>query len=211
MQEIIIKMLEQYGYFGVAFLIAAENLFPPIPSEVILTFSGFMTTYANLNVWIVIISATIGADIGAIILYFIGRMVSTEHLNRLISGKLGRFLRLKPKDLVRTREVFSKRSVSTVFFCRFIPIIRSLISIPAGTAKMNFLGFIGFTTLGTLIWNTVLVWLGVYAGEKWAQIVNYMNTYSLIVMCLFIVVGLCIGYHLFKRKSEEYEINQHEH
>ncbi len=170
MQEIIIRLLEQFGYFGVAFLIAAENLFPPIPSEVILTFSGFMTTNANLNVWLVIIAATIGADVGAIILYFIGRMVSTDHLNQLILGKMGRILRLNSKDLTRAKKMFSKRSASTVFFCRFIPVIRSIISIPAGTAKMNFPVFILFTTLGTLIWNTMLVWLGVYAGESWGTL-----------------------------------------
>ncbi len=208
MQEIILRLIEQYGYFGVALLIAVENLFPPIPSEVILTFSGFMTTYTNLNVWLVIIFATIGADIGAIILYYIGRMVSTEYLNRLISGKLGRTLRLNPKDFTKAKNIFSKRSASTVFFCRFIPVIRSLISIPAGTAKMSLPVFILFTTLGTFIWNAVLVWLGVYAGASWEKIVNYMNTYSTIALVLLIVVGLALVYRLFKRRSDVTEINQ---
>ena len=192
MQEMILSLIQHYGYFGVAFLIAAENLFPPIPSEVILTFSGFLTTYANLNVWVVIIAATIGADIGAIILYFIGRMVSTEYLNRLISGKIGRILRLDPKDFTKAKNIFSKKSASTVFFCRFIPVVRSLISIPAGTAKMNLPVFILFTTLGTFIWNTVLVWLGVYAGASWEKIVNYMimklifiKHYTFLCNCIF--------------------------
>lgn len=208
MQEMILRLIEHYGYFGVAFLIAAENLFPPIPSEVILTFSGFMTTYAKLNVWLVIIAATIGADVGAIILYFIGRMVSAEYINRLISGKIGRILRLNPRDFMKAKNLFSKRSASTVFFCRFIPVIRSLISIPAGTAKMNLSVFMLFTTLGTFIWNAVLVWLGVYAGASWEKIVNYMNTYSTIALVLLIVVGMALVYRLFKRRSEVTDINR---
>lgn len=204
----ILRLIEHYGYFGVAFLIAAENLFPPIPSEVILTFSGFMTTYAKLNVWLVIIAATIGADVGAIILYFIGRMVSAEYINRLISGKIGRILRLNPRDFMKAKNLFSKRSASTVFFCRFIPVIRSLISIPAGTAKMNLSVFMLFTTLGTFIWNAVLVWLGVYAGASWEKIVNYMSTYSTIALVLLIVVGMALVYRLFKRRSEVTEINE---
>lgn len=208
MQEMILRLIQHYGYFGVAFLIAAENLFPPIPSEVILTFSGFLTTYANLNVWVVIIAATIGADIGAIILYFIGRMVSTEYLNRLISGKIGRILRLDPKDFTKAKNIFSKKSASTVFFCRFIPVVRSLISIPAGTAKMNLPVFILFTTLGTFIWNAVLVWLGVYAGASWEKIVNYMNAYSTIALVLLIVASLVFAYRIFKRRCEVKEINQ---
>ena len=204
----ILRLIEHYGYFGVAFLIAAENLFPPIPSEVILTFSGYMTTYAKLNVWLVIIAATIGADVGAIILYFIGRMVSAEYINRLISGKIGRILRLNPRDFMKAKNLFSKRSASTVFFCRFIPVIRSLISIPAGTAKMNLSVFMLFTTLGTFIWNAVLVWLGVYAGASWEKIVNYMNTYSTIALVLLIVVGMALVYRLFKRRSEVTDINR---
>ena len=207
MQEIIIRLIEQFGYFGVAFLVAIENLFPPIPSEVILTFSGFMTTYAHMDVWLVIISATIGSVIGAIILYYVGRLISTAYLKKLLLGSIGGILHFKPKDIERAKEWFSKRGDVTVLLCRFIPVLRSLISIPAGTAKMNFSVFIFYTTIGTFIWNTILVWLGVYAGESWRNIVNYMNEYSLITIILILVIGIIIIYRLFRRKTDVHGVS----
>ena len=99
MQEIIIQVMNQFGYFGVAFLIMIENIFPPIPSEVILTFGGFMTTYSELGIIGMIIAATIGSVLGALILYFVGRLLSVERLEKLVSGRLGKVLRLKPEDI----------------------------------------------------------------------------------------------------------------
>ena len=101
MQEIIIQVMNQFGYFGVAFLIMIENIFPPIPSEVILTFGGFMTTYSELGIIGMIIAATIGSVLGALILYFVGRLLSVERLEKLVSGRLGKVLRLKPEDMQR--------------------------------------------------------------------------------------------------------------
>ena len=92
MQEIIIQVMNQFGYFGVAFLIMIENIFPPIPSEVILTFGGFMTTYSELGIIGMIIAATIGSVLGALILYFVGRLLSVERLEKLVSGRLGKVL-----------------------------------------------------------------------------------------------------------------------
>ncbi len=197
MQNIIIEIMNQFGYWGVGFLIAVENLFPPIPSEVILTFGGFMTTYTNLNVWLVILSATIGSVIGALILYSFGRLIEPEALKVLISGKIGKALYLKPTDISNAGRWFAKKGNMTVFFCRFVPIVRSLISIPAGMAKMSMGVFLGFTIMGTAIWNTVLVWLGVFAGESWESIVKYMSTYSTIILLLigiFIFILLIVFY-----------------
>jgi len=185
MQNFIIEIMNQFGYLGVGLLIAFENIFPPIPSEVILTFGGFMTTCSKMNVWLVILSATIGSVTGALFLYSIGRLISQEYLLKLFSGKIGRALHLKPTDISLAGRWFAQRGNMTVFLCRFIPILRSLISIPAGTAKMNLGVFLVLTTLGTAIWNTVLVWLGVIAGESWGSVVNYIGTYSIITLAVF--------------------------
>ena len=178
MEQWIIQMMEEFGYFGVAFLIALENIFPPIPSEIILTFGGFMTTYTSLNVWLVILMATIGSVLGGTVLYGIGRILDAEKLERILSGRIGKILRLKPQDVQRAQNWFARKGNITVFFCRFIPIVRSLISIPAGMMKMKIGSFLLLTTLGTAIWNTVLVWLGVFAGASWEKIVNYLGVYS---------------------------------
>ena len=160
MQDIVIQIIENWGYIGVAMLIAIENIFPPIPSEVILAFGGFMTTKTTLNAIGVIIAATIGSVVGAIVLYLIGRILNKERLERIVSGKIGKVLRLKKEDIEKADKWFDTKGQKTVFICRFIPIVRSLISIPAGMSEMPFIKFLIYTILGSTIWNTVLVLLG---------------------------------------------------
>ena len=107
MQEIIIQVMNQFGYLGVAFLIMIENIFPPIPSEVILTFGGFMTNYSELGIIGMIIAATIGSVLGALILYFVGRLLSVERLERLVSGRLGKeFFALSQKTSQKLKNGF---------------------------------------------------------------------------------------------------------
>lgn len=201
MQEWIIQIMSQFGYVGIALLIAIENIFPPIPSEVILTFGGFMTTYTSMNVWLVALFATIGSVIGAIVLYGIGRLLTPQRLAWIID-KWGRILRIKKQDIKKAEKWFNRRGSLTVFFCRFIPIVRSLISIPAGMANMNIGKFLLYTTLGTSIWNIILVYLGAYAGANWESILKYMNTYSNIAVVGFTVVGIgFVIWFIKKRKN----------
>lgn len=206
MEQWIIQMMEEFGYFGVAFLIALENIFPPIPSEIILTFGGFMTTYTSLNVWLVILMATIGSVLGGTVLYGIGRILDAEKLERILSGRIGKILRLKPQDVQRAQNWFARKGNITVFFCRFIPIVRSLISIPAGMMKMKIGSFLLLTTMGTAIWNTVLVWLGVFAGASWEKIVNYLGVYSeaaLIVLIIGVILFAVFFFnHRVKKKKD---------
>lgn len=201
MQPWMVNIIDQFGYIGIALLIALENLFPPIPSELILTFGGFMTTYTGLNVWLVALFATIGSVVGAIILYGLGRLLTPDRMEKLIV-KWGKFLHLKKTDLDHAEGWFKRKGIFTVFFCRFIPIVRSLISIPAGMAKMQFGKFLFFTVLGTSIWNVVLVNFGALAGAGWEKIVRYMNIYDYIA--LFLILVLCvlfIFWFLKKRKA----------
>ncbi len=206
MQEWIIQIMDQFGYVGISFLIAAENVFPPIPSEIILTFGGFMTTYSNLSVWGVILAATVGSLLGAIILYWVGRVFKPERLEGWLDGRLGRLLHLKKGDVTRATEWFDRKGKVAVFLCRCVPIVRSLISVPAGISKMNFGLFLLLTTAGSLIWNTVLVYLGVAAGASWELILQYTDTYTTITIVVLgiIVVALAGIFFLkrFKRKKE---------
>lgn len=200
MQDAIIQLMNQFGYWGIALLIAVENIFPPIPSEVILTFGGFMTTYSEMNAWVVILFATAGALVGALVLYAVGRFLSPERLERWITGKIGRALGFKSGDVQKATGWFSRRGKSTVFFCRCIPIVRSLISIPAGTTKMRLSTFLLYTTAGTLIWNTLLVYLGVFAGASWEKILAYTDTYTTItLLAIFAVLLVCALWFVKKR------------
>ena len=155
MDHWILEVMSSYGYLGLALLIMAENLFPPIPSEIILTFGGFMTTYTKMHIPGTILSATVGSIGGALILYQAGRLLSPDRLDALLSGRFGRILHLKKADIQKAADWFDSRGNYTVFFCRFIPIVRSLISIPAGMANMALGRFLWMTVLGSFLWNLV--------------------------------------------------------
>ncbi len=194
-------MMSEYGYFGVFFLILIENVFPPIPSEVILTFGGFMATYSSMTQLWVIIAATVGSVIGAMVLYSIGLLVDVSRLEVLVD-RWGGLLRLTRKDIQRADAWFDRYGPWTVLFCRLIPLVRSLISIPAGMSNMNFPLFVLLTTIGSLIWNAALVSIGFKVGENWESIVRYMDMYSNVVYGLLVLgsVAGMIWYFRFRRK-----------
>ncbi len=194
----ITEIMNEFGYMGVMFLIALENIFPPIPSEVILTFGGFMTTTTNLTIFNVVLSATAGSVIGAIVLYLIGLQLDVERLEKIVD-RWGHILRLKRSDIYKADGWFDKYGPWAVFLCRFIPLIRSLISIPAGMSNMNVIVFLIYTTLGTFIWNIVLVNLGATVGSSWDVIVNYMDIYSKVIYA-FLLLFIVIFVYIFIKK-----------
>ena len=178
MDHWILEIMSSYGYLGPALLIMAENLFPPIPSEIILTFGGFMTTYTRMHIPGTVLSATVGSVGGALILYQAGRFLSPDRLDTLLSGRLGRILHLKKADIQKAADWFDSRGNYTVFFCRFIPIVRSLISIPAGMADMALGRFLWMTVAGSFLWNLVLICAGAAAGSSWQKAVEYFGSYT---------------------------------
>ena len=197
MEQIIINIMEQVGYLGVFLLIAIENIFPPIPSEVILVFGGFMTTYTSLNIPIMILAATLGSLLGAIVLYYIGKIFNKERLKRIVNGKIGKVLRLKASDIEKADKWFDTKGNKTVFFCRFIPIVRSLISIPAGMSEMPMQKFLLYTITGSLIWNTVLIIVGSIVGDKWETIVGYLDNFSNIILIILVIIFVVAMYYWF--------------
>lgn len=192
MEAWITNVVEEFGYWGIFLLIAVENIFPPIPSEIILTFGGFMTTVTGLGVTGVILASTAGSLAGAVCLYGIGRLLDVERLENLI-GKYGKYIRITSEDIHRADKWFDKYGVWTVFLCRMVPLLRSLISIPAGMSNMNIFTFLLFTTAGTLIWNTVLVSIGAGMGSSWHTIVDFMDVYSYVV---YIMAAIAAGWFL---------------
>lgn len=202
MQEIILPIMNVYGYLGVFLLIMIENVFPPIPSEVILLFGGFMTTYSKLSIVGMIVASTLGSLFGAIILYYIGKIFNKDRLKKIISGKLGKILRLKASEIDKADSWFDNKGNKTVFFCRFIPLIRSLISIPAGMSEMPILKFTIYTVVGSLIWNAVLIIVGSIVGENWTSILNILDTYSHVVVILLAIIFI-VGIYIFYKKRKK--------
>ena len=187
MQELIISLIEQYGYAGIFFLIALENIIPPIPSEVILTFGGFLTLGTGLGVPGVTAAATLGSLAGAAVLYGAGLLLSKERLKKIAAGRTGRLLGLQAEDVEKADAWFRRTGTKAVFFCRCVPVVRSLISIPAGMSRMGLPQFFLYTAAGSLIWNRVLVSLGAFMGEAWGRIAYLAGEYAHVML---IVLGI---------------------
>lgn len=205
MQQFILHIIEQFGYFGVFFLILIENVFPPIPSEVILLFSGFFSTYTNLSVLYMIVASTLGSFLGAIILYYIGKIFNKERLKKIVNGRLGKILFLKENDIDKADEWFDNKGNKSVFFCRFVPIVRSLISIPAGMSEMPMGKFIIYTICGSMIWNTVLICLGFRLGSNWEYVLTILDKYQMLVIVILVIIFgyVIIKFYRKKRKSKK--------
>lgn len=204
MEEWVYSIMDSFGYAGIFLLIAVENLFPPIPSEVILTLGGFMTTTTSMTVMGAIIAATAGSVAGALCLYGVGRLLSAERLTDIVV-RYGRVLRLKPEDIKKAETWFAKYGTWTVLLGRLVPLIRSLISIPAGSAKMKLVPFLLLTTLGSLIWNTALVYVGSILGNSWDSVLAYMDMYSnvvyaLLAACMLLFALVFYRYRIAKKK-----------
>jgi membrane protein DedA with SNARE-associated domain len=201
MENWLAGIIDNFGYAGIFLLIALENIFPPIPSEVILTFGGFVTTTSELTITGVVIASTLGSVIGAMALYGLGLLLDVERMEKIVD-RWGHILRLTKKDIHKADAWFDKYGYWSVFLCRFVPLIRSLISIPAGMSNMKFVPFLIFTSAGTFIWNIVLVNLGAKVGESWEDIVAYMDIYSNIAYAAIALLGIAFLVYILKRKRK---------
>lgn len=186
MQEWITMLIQEYGYISLFILMIVENVFPPIPSEVILTFAGFMTSMTYLTVLGVIIVGSCGSFLGGLILYYLGRLLTPTRLESLLNSRLAKRLHFHQADIQKTQNWFLKHGKKAVFFGRLVPMIRSLISIPAGMAQMPVISYSLYTLLGTLLWDTILVLGGTYLGQQWDFISTLMSEYDMVWKLLFI-------------------------
>ncbi|GKW45537.1 DedA family protein [Planococcus sp. NCCP-2050] len=198
MEQWITDIMSDYGYIGIFLLIMLENVFPPIPSEVILTVGGFMTTTTDMTMLGVILASTAGSVVGAVILYGVGLLVDVERLERVVE-KYGSWLRVKKSDIHRADHWFDKYGIWTIFFGRLIPLVRSLISIPAGMSNMKLWLFLTFTTLGTLLWNTVLVFVGEAVGDNREAILKQLDIYSNVVYAAIALFAIAVVWYYFKK------------
>lgn len=200
MESAFYDFINQFGYLAVSGLILFENVFPPIPSEVILPLSGFFTTTTDMTLPLVIAAATTGSVVGAFILYGVGRILSRERLTRFFGTRPMRLLGFKPEDVSSAVGWFDRKGQVTVLICRCVPVVRSLISIPAGTAKMSVVRFTLYTLVGSAVWNTVLCCLGAAAGSAWATVSEQAEWVSDVVKYVIIaIVAIVVVFWVVKR------------
>lgn len=187
MSEFIIDLMAEGGYVIVFLLMLLETVFPPLPSELIVPFAGFAAARGELNIYLVILSASLGALVGATILYSLAKMVKYETLEAFV-GRNSRWLTVTPDDLQRSIAWFNRYSHSTVMFARLVPGIRSLISLPAGVARMAVPSFLIFTAIGTAAWSSFLAVSGYKLGQDYNKIEQYIDPVTTGVL-VFVVVA----------------------
>ncbi|MFE1023470.1 DedA family protein [Streptomyces sp. NPDC058818] len=173
-------LMDALGAPGAGLAIALENLFPPLPSEVILPLAGFAASSGRMNLIAVLLWTTAGSVIGALALYGVGALLGRDR-TVAIAGKLPL---VKVSDIERTEAWFLKHGTKAVFFGRMIPIFRSLISVPAGVERMRLPVFLALTTLGSAIWNTVFVLAGYALGDNWSEVSGIASTYSKVILAI---------------------------
>jgi membrane protein DedA with SNARE-associated domain len=186
-------LMEALGAPGAGAAIALENLFPPLPSEVILPLAGFTASRGEMSLWAALLWTTIGSVVGALALYWLGSLLGRERLIA-IAAKLPL---VKVADIEKTEAWFAKHGPKAVFFGRMIPIFRSLISVPAGVEKMPLGTFLTLTALGSAIWNTIFVLAGYRLGEDWERVSELVSVYSWVVLvAVALAVVAFVGFRL---------------
>ncbi|GAA3744098.1 membrane protein DedA with SNARE-associated domain [Spinactinospora alkalitolerans] len=188
-------IMETMGSPGAGLVVALENLFPPIPSEVVLPLAGFTASRGGISLAGAIIWTTLGSVAGALVLYYVGALLGRDR-TRAIAARMPL---VKVSDVDRAEAWFDRHGAKAVFFGRMVPIFRSLISIPAGIQRMRMTTFLTFTALGSLIWNTALITAGYLLGESWAVVQSYTGALQWVVVAAMV---LAVGYFVVSRTAQ---------
>jgi len=208
MKEWALQIINDYGYGGIYLLTALESIFPIIPAEFILTLSGYMTTVTRISKYGVILFATLGELTGALVLYSVGRFFNPVRLQKVTDSKVAHMIGFKTKDIYKAKDWFLHKGKYSILFGRCIPILGSLISIPAGMSQMNLLLFIVLTLIGITVWNTVLVTFGVTVKSSIDIIVKNISLLSDLLACVFIIcftiMGIYLIYNKHSKKSDQF-------
>jgi membrane protein DedA with SNARE-associated domain len=192
------QVIGSIGYLGVFLLMTAESMVLPVPSEAVMPFAGFVGAEKTLGWGGVIASATLGSIVGSLIGYAIGKFGGRPFLVRF-----GKYLLLDPDDLAATDRFFQRRGSLTILVSRFIPIVRHLISIPAGMGSMKILPFCAFTILGAGLWNACLTWCGFALKSNWSTVMRYSHWIDIGVVVLLVgLIAMYVGRHLLRRRKK---------
>jgi len=186
LEQWVLSIMEKLGYLGIAFLMFLDNVFPPIPSEIIMPSAGYTASKGELTLIGVIMAGSAGSILAAMLLYWIGRKVPQQRLFKL-TERYGKYLRIQVSDLEKALDWFNKHGHRIVFFGRMIPAVRSLISIPAGMSKMPFAKFMFYSIAGTLIWTSFLAYLGFHFSQNQALMSLIMQRISSIILAIIIL------------------------
>jgi len=193
-----IETISLLGYFGVFFLMVLESMIFPIPSELVLPFAGFLISRGEMTFLLVVLFSTLGSLVGSLLSYYLGKYGGKKFVL-----KYGKYFLLNKKHLINTEKWFSKKGELTIFIGRFIPIVRHIISIPAGIGKMNLKKFMIYTLIGAGIWNAFLTYIGFILGNNWERIQEYSDYVSFGVLGILVILMGYFVYRQIKKKKKE--------
>ena len=197
MTQLIIDVINRLGFLGLVALMFLENLFPPLPSELIMPFAGMAASRGSaLSFAWVVCWGTLGSVLGAVTLYWLGARLGPDRLKEWV-GKHGHWIGFDPEDLERARAWFDRHGAVTVLLCRLIPGVRSLISIPAGVDRMNFPTFLLYTTVGSAGWTAALAWAGRQLGANYDRVEQYLDPATWVILG---VIVLLWAYRVVKKR-----------
>ena len=179
--EYATKLIDAAGYPGVFLLMTMESMVLPVPSEAVMPFAGFLVAMHRFTMAGVVVASTLGSIAGSLLSYVIGRYGGTPFVNRW-----GKYVLLNRRDLEATETFFKKHGSITILICRFIPVIRHLISIPAGTGRMNFITFLVYTIMGAGLWNAFLACCGLYLKQNWEKVMSYSHIVDIVVVLMLL-------------------------
>ncbi|MBI3036641.1 DedA family protein [Candidatus Woesearchaeota archaeon] len=198
LSEIFTGIIASTGYLGVFILMVLESMVAPVPSELVMPFAGFLVADGKLNLWLVIVISSLASITGSLISYFVAYFGEKELIHRF-----GRFVFLDKEELEWTERWFQKHGSITILISRFIPVVRHLISIPAGLARMDLRHFILFTAVGATAWNTFLLWVGVELRERWELVHGYSKQLDVLIVALIIIAVAYYAYKHVKRHKQK--------
>ncbi|GAA1047118.1 MULTISPECIES: DedA family protein [Rothia] len=194
----IIHLMEILGAPGVGVAVFLENVFPPIPSEVVLPLAGFTASQGNMNLIAAFLWATAGSVVGAYLLYWLGAVIGANRLRRIADW----MWLVEVEDVDKSLHWFDKYGKLSILFGRLIPGVRSLISIPAGIDRMNVLSFGLFTLLGSAVWNALLIYLGFILGENWSQVADVIGQFSTVIKIVIAALIIWVIIKLIRRQKK---------
>ncbi|MEP0869489.1 DedA family protein [Trichocoleus desertorum AS-A10] len=185
MAEWITNTMNSLGYVGIGLLMFLENLFPPIPSELIMPLAGFTVYQGKMQFFYAVLAGVLGTVLGALPWYYAGKLLGEERLKAL-ADRYGKWLSISSKDIDRADEWFDRYNAKAVFFCRLVPGVRTLISLPAGISGMPMVPFLIYSTLGTTLWVSLLTYAGYALGQNYHVVDKYIGPLSKVVLCILI-------------------------
>ncbi|MEK7673361.1 MAG: DedA family protein [Patescibacteria group bacterium] len=192
--EFLLEITSGLGYWGIVILMAVESSFLPLPSEIVIPPAAYLAYKGEMSLFLVIIAGVVGSLIGALINYFLALWLGKPLIYKLVRSKWAKFIFLNKEKLQKVESYFIEHGAVSTFVGRLLPVVRHLISIPAGFVKMNLGKFCLFTTLGAALWVTILALLGYYFGAKQEVLEQYYGELTIILIAFVVVVGLAYFY-----------------